>query len=295
MQCGDGRCLDGGLPRGENTSVRGREVDDHLVGQLVVRPRPRRHGPPHQSPAVEQPHRDQVAVAAPGAQRRGGVRRPRPPVPAEVPRVQLHRQPVVLPGRQGRDDVGQLRGGRGREKDGHGAESIARRRGPQRHSSTAADTPWRRGRTCVRMRDAVAGTGARRRGRRGPAGARLGGGPGAHRAHAGVRGHHLPRGTGPLGAEPGAGHLTGAVPVDGQPLPRAAPTPASTASPARRIPISTSTPATTSTGRSSSRPTSARCCGASWPARPGAARESPWAPTPTPTNGPRAATGSCPG
>ena len=42
----------------------------------------------------------------------------------------------------------------------------------------------------------------------------------AHGTHPGVRRHRVPRGGGQVGAQPGAGQLAGAVPLDGQPVPR---------------------------------------------------------------------------
>ena len=104
--------------------------------------------------------------------------------------------------------------------------------GPHKRCDARADTgtrvskPDRREPDCPRIelvfewRHAVeraAGGRSRRRRSAGASGARR---AAAHRPHAGVRGHGVPRGRGALGAQPRARLVADAVPVDGQPVPR---------------------------------------------------------------------------
>ena len=91
----------------------------------------------------------------------------------------------------------------------------------------------------------------------------------SQRAHAAVRGHHVPRDAVQVGVEQGARCLDAAVPATPSTAIAVARTHAGTASPGPPTSTSTWTAARTSTPRSWSRPTSPTCCAANCAGRRG--------------------------
>jgi hypothetical protein len=78
-------------------ALRPGHVLDQLTGQFLVPPGVRRDRQPQQLGLVQQPDGENPPVPAPRPDRRGRRLRTRPPEPAQVSRMQLHRRPVLLP------------------------------------------------------------------------------------------------------------------------------------------------------------------------------------------------------
>lgn len=101
------RRLDGHLSRWQYAVLRVGQIRNQLPRQLLVPLSVWGGGQPQQVSTIDQPDGDNSAVPAPGPDSRRRRFSTGPPEPADVPRMKLHRRPVVLPLAQHADSFAQ--------------------------------------------------------------------------------------------------------------------------------------------------------------------------------------------